>query len=90
MQTVVSRRASDYELTVEGEHAGRVVFVEEDGVLVFTHTKIEEAFGGQGMGGLLAKGALDDVRTRGLKVVPECSFIKAWIDKHPDYADLVA
>ena len=89
MANVVTRRASDYEITVDDEHAGQAVFVEKAGAVVFTHTKIEEAFGGKGLGGELARAALDDVRSRGLGVVPECSFIKAWIDKHPEYGDLV-
>ena len=90
MHPEVSRRASDYEITVDGEHAGLAAFVERDGTVVFTHTKIEEAFGGKGLGGELVRAALDDVRAHGLKAVPECPFVKAWIDKHPDYADLVA
>ena len=44
---------------------------------------------GQGLGGQLVRAALDDVRGRGLAVRPDCPFIKGWIAKHPDYADLV-
>jgi uncharacterized protein len=44
----------------------------------------------QGLGGQLARAALDDVRGRGLAVRPDCPFIRSWIAKHPDYADLVA
>ncbi len=90
MSTEVSRRASDYEITVDGTHAGLAAFVERDGATVFTHTEVDEAFGGQGIGGQLARAALDDVRARGSKVVPLCPFIKSWIDNHPDYQDLVA
>jgi hypothetical protein len=43
-----------------------------------------------GVGSRLAKGALDDVRRRGLKVVARCPFIAAWLKRHPDYADLLA
>ncbi|GAA3480437.1 hypothetical protein GCM10018966_049670 [Streptomyces yanii] len=43
----------------------------------------------RGLGGLLARGALDDARTRGLRVLPYCPFIRGWIGKHPEYADLV-
>jgi predicted GNAT family acetyltransferase len=89
MTTTVTRRTSDYELTVDGRHAGEAQFLEQDGAVVFTHTVIDPDFGGRGLGGELAKAALDDVRARGLAVVPTCPFIKAWIDKHPDYRDLV-
>ncbi len=47
------------------------------------------SLGGKGVGSKLVQGALDQVRAAGLKLIPQCPFVKAWIDKHPDYADLV-
>jgi predicted GNAT family acetyltransferase len=90
MATDVQRREHDYEITVDGTHAGLAAFVERPGVVVFTHTEIDDAFEGQGIGSALARAALDDVRARGLKVNPRCPFIKAWIERHPDYQELVA
>jgi predicted GNAT family acetyltransferase len=58
-------------------------------LIVFTHTEVEPGYEGNGVGSQLAKAALDDARTRGLGVVPLCPFIKGWIERHPDYADLV-
>ncbi len=49
----------------------------------------EPEYEGQGVGGTLVHGALDDVRRQHLPVLPLCSFVKAWIDRHPDYVDLV-
>jgi predicted GNAT family acetyltransferase len=89
MATTVTRRDSDYEITVDGVHAGVAEFTERPGTVVFTHTKIAEQFEGKGIGSQLAKAALDDVRARGLSVVPLCPFIKEWIERHPDYAGLV-
>ena len=45
--------------------------------------------GHEGVGSALVRGALDDVRADGQKIVPRCPFVKGWIDRHPDYADLV-
>lgn len=90
MSIEVHRREADYEVTVDGAHAGLAAFRERPGVVVFTHTEIDDAYEGQGVGSELARAALDDVRARGLKVVPLCPFIKAWIDRHPDYEELVA
>ena len=57
--------------------------------IIFTHTEVDEAFEGQGVGSAIASGALDAVRDRGgLVVVPRCPFIRGWIDRHPEYADL--
>jgi hypothetical protein len=58
-------------------------------LIVFTHTEVEAGYEGKGVGSRLARAALDDARSRGLGVVPLCPFIKGWIDRHPDYADLV-
>ncbi|WP_395244564.1 GNAT family N-acetyltransferase [Agromyces sp. MMS24-K17] len=74
-----------YELHVDGEVAGIAMFREEEGRVVFTHTVVLPAYEGRGLGGTIAKTALDDVVSRGLRVVPECPFISAWIAKHPEY-----
>lgn len=82
---------SRYEIRVDGALAGFAEYRTRPGEVVFTHTEVGDAYGGQGIGGALVRGALDDVRAKGgLSVVPLCPFIKGWIDKHPDYEDLVA
>jgi predicted GNAT family acetyltransferase len=58
-------------------------------VFVFTHTQIDDAYEGHGIGSTLARGALDDVRRRGGSVVAQCPFIASYIDRHPEYADLL-
>lgn len=78
-----------FEAKVDGEQAGFAEYVREPDQITFTHTEV--SLEGEGVGSALARHALDAVRAEGgLKVVPECSFIKGWIEKHPDYADLVA
>ncbi len=56
----------------------------------FTHTEVDPSAGESGLGSKLVRAALDDVRAQGGTVVPLCSFVRGWIEKHPDYADLVA
>jgi predicted GNAT family acetyltransferase len=79
-----------YEIRVGGELGGFVEYRIAGGTIRFVHTEIGGAFEGQGLGGRLAQGALDDVRERGLSVVAECPFIAGWIARHPDYTDLLA
>jgi predicted GNAT family acetyltransferase len=50
---------------------------------------VDDAFEGQGVGSDLVPGALDDVRSRGGTVVPLCSFVRSWIERHEGYEDLV-
>lgn len=60
------------------------------GRVIFTHTEVDPEMEGKGIGTSLARGALDDIRARGLKVTPLCPFIAAFIRRHPEYRDLVA
>jgi predicted GNAT family acetyltransferase len=53
---------------------------------VLVHTDVEPAYEGQGLGSVLAKGALDDLRERGVRAVPLCPFVWAYIRRHPEYA----
>jgi predicted GNAT family acetyltransferase len=70
--------------------AGFARYTTEDGAVVFTHTEVEPRFEGEGVGSTLIRDALEDVRRRGLKIVPLCEFVAAYIQKHPDeYGDLV-
>ncbi|MFI0986783.1 GNAT family N-acetyltransferase [Streptomyces exfoliatus] len=71
------------------ETAGFAEYHLSEGEIAFIHTEIDSRFAGQGLGGLLARGALDDARARGLHVLPYCPFIRGWIGKHPEYTDLV-
>lgn len=78
-----------YEARIGDTRAGVAVFHRGRGVISFTHTEVDPAFEGQGVGGELARAALDDVREQGWLVHPYCPFIRTWIKRHPDYADLV-
>lgn len=91
MSTEISDNAakSRYEIRLDGDLAGFAEYEQGEGAVVFTHTEVDSAFEGKGVGSALARGALDDVRSKGLSVVPLCPFIKKWIGKHPDYHDLV-
>jgi uncharacterized protein len=75
--------------TSDGTVAGILMYKLADRLLVITHTEVEPEYEGQGVGGRLVQGALDDARQRGLHVLPICPFTKAWIERHPDYVDLV-
>jgi uncharacterized protein len=78
-----------YEITADGEVAGYAEYILTGELVTFTHTEIDPAFEGRGLGGALVRGALDDVRSRGLAVLPLCPFVKGWIQRHREYADLV-
>lgn len=78
-----------YELRVGDRVAGIVQYATEPGTVVLVHTEIAPSVEGEGLGSKLVAGALDDIRARGLEVVPLCPFAAAYIERHPEYADLV-
>lgn len=69
--------------------AGFVEYQETSELVVLTHTEVGSAFEGQGIGSVLARAALDDVRERRLKALVICPFIIGWLRNHPDYQDLL-
>lgn len=81
---------SHFDLRLATETIGRADYRVDGDVVVVTHTEVDPAHGGKGYGGVLARGVLDSIREQGKKVDPQCSFVDAWIAKHPDYEDLRA
>ena len=77
-----------YELAVEG-HIAATYYEIAGGVITFVHTEVPPELGGKGIGSKLVKGALEQVRAEGLKVIAVCPFVKAWIAGHPEYKDLL-
>jgi uncharacterized protein len=79
-----------YEARLDGTVVGVAAYRLGEDLIAFTHTEVDPEQRGQGIGEALARFALDDARQRGLAVHPRCSFIRAFIEQHPDYADLIA
>jgi uncharacterized protein len=79
-----------YEIAVDGELAGFVEYRERDGALDLVHTEVLPAFEGRGLAGRVAQFALDDARRQGRRVVPSCSYIARYIERHLELQDLVA
>jgi uncharacterized protein len=81
---------SRYEIHVDGELAGFAEYKLHGDHVTFTHTEVDDAYEGQGLGSKLSRGALDGARAAGLAVLPACPFIARYIKRHPQpYLDLV-
>lgn len=79
-----------YTGSVDGHVAAYAEYIPAGRLVIFTHTETDPSFEGQGVASQLVRWALDDVRARGLRVVPVCPFVKEYIGKHSDeYGDLV-
>jgi len=91
MATEVRRvpEESRYEIVRDGRVVGIAEYVDRGDVLVFHHTEIDAALRGGGLGAELVRAALDDVRARGRHIVATCWYVAAFVDQHPEYADLL-
>jgi predicted GNAT family acetyltransferase len=81
--------ANRFEMPIDG-HIAFVTYRRNDGVISLDHAEVPSALEGRGLGSKLVRATLDQVRSEGLKVVPRCSFVAAFIRRHAEYADLLA
>lgn len=88
-EPTVTHGHRQYEITVDGVHAGLAAYTDRGDQRIFHHTEIDAAFGGRRLGTKLIAAALADTRAAGKRIVPTCSFVAAYIDKHDEYRDIV-
>jgi predicted GNAT family acetyltransferase/glutaredoxin len=81
--------ANRYELRLEGRLIGLAAYRHRNGRIAFTHTEVDPSCEGRGFGSRLVAAALDDARRQGLAVVPLCPFISYFVQRHPEYEDLI-
>ena len=81
--------ANRFEVSVDGEPAGFADYRQEGTALALVHTEVDPAYEGRGVGSALVRGMLDAARERGADVLPYCPFVRDWIARHAEYADLV-
>ncbi len=80
---------SRFEARVDGQLAGFSAYLLAGGTMTFTHTEVDDAYEGQGVGSALVRQSLDQVRERPeIRVAASCPFVRDWLRKHPDYQDL--
>jgi predicted GNAT family acetyltransferase len=92
-ETVVTVRdnavASRYELLLDGTRAGDLYYLARPDAVVLVHTEVAPELEGRGLAGRLISGALEDIRARGLRVIPVCPFASSYLRRHPEHADLL-
>lgn len=81
--------AHQYEARIEG-HLARLVYERRGDTIYLTHAETPPPISGRGIGSRVVQAALDDARARRLRVVPRCTFVRAYVERHPEYRDLVA
>ena len=91
IQVVHDPAQQRFAVSVDGELAGFAEYRSRSGGTRrdFTHTEIDPAYAGQGLGGTLVSAALEQTRAEGLTIIPHCPFVAAWLRRHPDFAGTV-
>ncbi len=91
MDVTVRENADErrYELMLDGKMAGHAAYRVRDGVTVITHSEIDPAYRGRGLGTELAGRTLDALRAQHARIMPSCPFFAKYVADHPEYADLV-
>ena len=79
-----------YEARIGTKVVGVIYYRARPGRMTLIHTEVDPAFEGKGVGSRLVTGSLEDIRRRGLSLVPVCPFVRAYLSRHPEQADLVA
>src|SRR5215203_642557 len=79
-----------FEIRVDEKVVGLASYHVENGTMALPHTEVDPSVGGRGIGKILVAGVLAAARERGLYVLPYCSFVRHYIQQHPEEADLVA
>ncbi|WP_036461033.1 GNAT family N-acetyltransferase [Mycobacterium sp. 141] len=78
-----------YEITVDGEHAGLEAYVDAGDQRVFYHTEIDDRFSGRGLAGELVSAALTDARAAGKRIVAVCPYVVKYVKQHHDFDDIL-
>jgi uncharacterized protein len=84
-----NREARRYEAHLGGTLAGYLEYRPAGDRRILIHTETLETFTGRGIGGALARHALEAARAAGGRVTVKCPFVRSWLERHPEYADIV-
>lgn len=87
MSAVIDNPAkSRFELEIDGELAIAEYRI-ADGAIYFTHTETSMRLQGRGVASQLVRGAVESARARGLRIVPRCSYVADWLNRHPEFSN---
>lgn len=87
--TEITKQSDRFSIAVDGRTAGFTEIADRDDQRVFPHTEVDEAFQGRGLATILIGEALQQTRDAGMRIVPVCDMVAAYLDKHQEFADVV-
>jgi predicted GNAT family acetyltransferase len=87
--TAVRPEDDRFTIGVEGQTVGSAYFADRDGTRVFYHTEVDDEYEGRGLATILVGEALSATKDAGMRIVPVCELVAAYLDKHHDFDDVV-
>ncbi|MDP9165980.1 MAG: N-acetyltransferase [Actinomycetota bacterium] len=87
-ETIVTAESDRFTIAVDGQTVGLAEYFDRDGRRTFPHTEVSPRFQGRGLATILVGDALHATREAGLRVVPACSMVADYVDKHPEFEDI--
>ncbi|MBX7434215.1 N-acetyltransferase [Mycobacterium sp. Y57] len=87
--TTVTQEPDRFAISVDGQRVGHTEFMDHGDQRIFPHTEIDDAYGGRGLATVLVREALESTRAAGLRIVPVCPLVAGYLDRHPEFGDLV-
>lgn len=87
--TTVTQEADRFTISVEGRPVGFTEFADRDGQRVFPHTEVDDEFEGRGLATIVVAEALQATKDDGLRIVPVCKLVAAYVEKHSEFSDVV-
>ncbi|MGE0219159.1 GNAT family N-acetyltransferase [Mycolicibacterium sp.] len=87
--TEVTAEHGRFRISVEGRQVGVMDFIDQDGVRIFPHTAVDPTYRGRGLATILVREGLEATRATGRKIVPQCWMVAEFVEKNPEFADLL-
>ena len=85
----VTKESDKFTIAVDGNPVGHTAYADQDNQRVFPHTEVDDAFEGRGLATIVIGEALAQTKAEGFRIVPLCPTVAAYVEKHPEYADIV-
>jgi predicted GNAT family acetyltransferase len=86
----INRAENRFEIEIHGKLSFIAYTPKDDQTLILTHTEVHPALEGSGVGTQLIKGMLEYIEKNNLKIIPSCSFVAAYLKRHPQYNRLIS
>ena len=88
-ETAVRLDGDRFTISADGNTVGSAYFADRDGMRVFYHTEVDDEYEGRGLATILVGEAVQATRNADMRIVPVCGLVAGYVEKHPEFSDVV-